>query len=185
MNAVEIFSRMATHMVKGMMTHEQLMNAYLFLGLHGCAACHEYHYIKETESYISLCKYTAEHFDSIIGTNQPINDIPDIIPKSWYASTRDKVSHETRLQAIEEALTEWINWEESAKSLYEESYSLLVTSDLAAAEFVKKLALDAEDEIVYARKELLDKRSTGFDMSYIMEEQDTMFRSFRKKIKIK
>ena len=51
--------------------------------------------------------------------------------------------------------------------------------------FVKKLALDAEDEIVYARKELLDKRSTGFDMSYIMEEQDTMFRSFRKKIKIK
>ena len=184
MTVVENFSRIATHMVKGMMTHEQLMNAYLFIGLPGYAACHKYHYLSETESYISLCEYAANHFDTIISTIQPIHDIPDIIPKSWFVSTRDQVDSKTRIQAIEEGFNEWLRWENVTKQLYSDTYFSLSSIDIPASEFVKKLILDVEEEIVYAKNELLAKRSIGFDIVSIMEEQDKIERSFKKKIKM-
>ena len=54
MSIDEIFSKMSEHMVKGMMVHEQLMNSYLYLGLKGYAACHEYHYLEETKGVLPL-----------------------------------------------------------------------------------------------------------------------------------
>ena len=82
MSVVENFSRMASHMVNGMMVHEQLINAYLFLGLKGYAECHKYHYLEETKSYISLCEYSVEHFDQIITARINPDGIPEIIPIS-------------------------------------------------------------------------------------------------------
>ena len=62
MELYDIFSAIASHMIKGMMVHEQLMNSYQFLGLAGYATCHEYHYISESKGYADLCKYAIEHF---------------------------------------------------------------------------------------------------------------------------
>lgn len=183
MTMVEIFSRIGTQMVKGMMVHEQLMKAYLFLGLNGNAACHEYHHLSETKAYISICKYANDHFDMILKSDDKFQGIPDIIPQSWYVNTRDKVDTNTRTQAMEEALITWIEWEESTKKVYENLYLDLEKLDVPAAEYVKSLVLDVEEEIVYARKELLVKRSMAFDIVSIMEEQEEMERTFRKKIK--
>ena len=56
MTIEQVFSRLATRMIGGMMFHEQLMNAYLFMGLPGYAKCHEYHYISETNECFISCK---------------------------------------------------------------------------------------------------------------------------------
>lgn len=183
MTMTEIFSRIGTQLVKGMMVHEQLMKAYMFLGLNGYAACHEYHHLSETKAYISVCKYVTDHFDMILNTDDSFQGIPDIIPKSWYVNTRDKVDASTRMQAMEEALNTWIDWEENTKKLYEDLYLESMKLDVPASEYVKSLALDVEEEIVYAKKELLVKRSMAFDIVSIMEEQDETERFFRKKIR--
>ena len=183
MDAIQIFSRIGTQLVKGMMIHEQLMKAYLFLGLQGYASCHEYHYLSETKAYISVCKYANDHFGMILSTDEDIQDIPDIIPKSWLVNDCEKVDTKTRIQAIEEALNTWIEWEESTKKLYEDLYLELMKIDVPAAEFVKRLALDVEEEIVYARKERLVKRSMAFDIVSIMEEQEKVKKAFEKKNK--
>lgn len=183
MTMVEIFSRIGAQLVKGMMVHEQLMKAYLFLGLNGYATCHEYHYLSESKAYISICKYATDHFGRIIKSDDTFQGIQDIIPQSWFANDRDKVDTATRLQAMEEALITWIEWEENTKKLYEDLYLDLMKLDVPASEYIKKLALDVEEEIVYASKELLVKRSMAFDMVSIMEEQDETERFFRKKIK--
>lgn len=183
MTVVEIFSRIGTQLVKGMMVHSQLMNAYLFLGLDGYAACHEYHYLSESNSYIQVCKYATDHFGMLVNVDNSIQDIPDIIPQSWFANDREKVDTKTRLQAMEEALTTWIEWEENAKKLYEDLYLELEKKDVPAAEYVKEMIVDVEEEIVYARKERLVKRSMAFDIVSIMEEQKECERSFKKKIR--
>ena len=184
MSIDEIFSKMASHMIEGMMVHEQLMNAYLFLNLSGYAACHEHHYLSETKGYIRLCHYKAEHLNSLIQSTFTSKNTPDIIPSSWFTSSREQVNASTRKQAMETALDTWINWEEETKTLYEGFYTELLNTDhVAEAEFVKGYILDVEDEIVYARNEKILKTAMAFDIVSILEEQNKVMKFFKDKIK--
>lgn len=183
MSVVENFARMASHMVEGMMVHEQLMNAYLFIGLKGYAACHKYHYLEETKGYISLCEYSVEHFDRMITANIDPKNLPEIIPNSWKQNNKYNIDAKTRLQAVEAALEEWIDWEEKTKAFYESIFDETIKEDVAASELVKSYILDVEEEIVYAKNELLAKRAMEFDMPSILEEQEKYERSFKKKIR--
>lgn len=184
MSIDEIFSKMSAHMVKGMMVHEQLMNSYLFLGLKGYAACHEYHYLEETKMHIKLSKYSVNHYSSLIKESFDKADVPEIIPMSWFNFARDTVDNGTKKQAIVAAFDEWINWEQETKTFYEDIYAeLLSKNEIPFAEFVKSCILDVEEEIVYAKNERLAKASMDFDMVSILEEQDEYKRSFKKKIR--
>ena len=183
MSVVENFSRMASHMVNGMMVHEQLMNAYLFLGLKGYAECHKYHYLEETRSYISLCEYSVEHFDQIVTATIEPGGIPEIIPNTWKQTNKYNIIVNVKVQAVEAALEEWISWEEKTKVFYESIFDETIKEDVAASEFVKSYILDVEEELVYAKNELLVKRAMGFDMPSILEEQEKYERSFKKKIR--
>ena len=178
----KIFSDLSTHMIQGMMTHEQLMNSYRFLGLQGYAACHEFHYLSETKGYVTLCRYKAEHFSSIVKSGRPSD--PAIIPDSWYGKRREEVNPKTRREAMEAALSEWIRWEESTLSLYSSVYKDLLDLGLIDfAEFVKSYIVDVSDELVYARNEFLQKSAMDFDIVSVLEEQDKVERSFKKKIR--
>ena len=184
MSIDEIFSKMSAHMVKGMMVHEQLMNSYLFLGLKGYAACHEYHYLEETKGHLELLKYCTDHYSSLIKETFDRSDVPEIIPTSWFNFTQDTVDSNTRKQAMKAALDEWITWEQETKSLYEDIYAeLLSKNEIPFAEFVKSYILDVEEEIVYAKNEKLAKSSMDFDIVSILEEQEEYERSFKKKIR--
>ena len=172
MSIDEIFSKMSEHMVKGMMVHEQLMNSYLYLGLKGYAACHEYHYLEET------------NYDSLVIGTFDRSDVPEIVPKSWFNFKRNTVDINTRKQAIAAAYDEWINWESETKALYEEIYSDLINQgEIALSEFIKEYILDVEEELVYAKTERLAKASMDFDIVSILEEQEQYERSFKKKIR--
>ena len=184
MSIEEIFSAMSAHMVNGMMVHEQLMNSYLFLNLKGYAACHEYHYMSETKGHIRLSRYKVDHYDMIITQTFDSNNVPDIVPMSWYGFNRNKIDPNMRIQAIEAALDEWIKWEEETKSFYQKIYTdLLTQNEIPFAEFVKSYILDVEEEIVYAKSERLAKSSMGFDIVSILEEQEEYEKRFKKKLK--
>jgi len=91
MTASEIFSKIASHIIEGIMVHEQLMNSYLFMGLSGYAACHEYHYLSESVGYSALCEYVVNHFDMlVIDDDVPSN--PGLIPNSWMNVKRTSVN---------------------------------------------------------------------------------------------
>lgn len=171
MSTREVFVSLASHMVKGMMTHEQLMNSYLFLGLKGYAHLHEKHYLSETKGYIKLCKYASKHY-SILLQAERVED-PKVIPPSWKEATRETVTPDVRRQALEAALTEWINWESEAVEVYSEAFrNLYDMGEIDAAFFVKKFLSDAEKELTFARQELLSKRAMDFDIVSIIEEQE-------------
>ncbi len=181
MSIESIFSELSSHMLEGIMIHEQLMNCYLFLGLEGYAACHEYHYISETLDRNKLVSYSVEHYSKLI-SNTAFN-IPEVIPNTWYNSLREEVNHDTRIKAISAAYDEWINWEESAKSLYEKIYKeLLNNNEIAFAEFISNYITNVEEEIIYARKERLKKIAMDYDIVSIMEEQEEFKRIYKKKL---
>lgn len=183
METVEgIFKELASHMVEGLMIHEQLMNCYVFLGLEGYAECHKYRYLDETKNYISLSRYYADHHRSLINVGK-INP-PDIIPASWFGNAKESMDDDTRKKAIRAALNEWVNWETSSKALYEKSYSDLISiGEAASAIFVEKIVKDVDKELADAMEEKLHKEMIRYDMVSIMEEQQSLKKFYKKQIK--
>ena len=94
MTVEEIFNKLATHMAEGIMTHDLFTQGYGFLGLHGFAKCHEYHYIEEAKGYIELLHYYSTHYHKLL----TIEDFskPNIIPPTWYKYTTMAVDTNTK-----------------------------------------------------------------------------------------
>ena len=55
MTIENIFNKLANHMIEGIMYHDEMAEAYNFLGLHGYAKCHDYHHFTEEKYYHELC----------------------------------------------------------------------------------------------------------------------------------
>jgi hypothetical protein len=66
MTVEEIFSKLASHMVEGIMIHDDMANAYDFLGLFGFAECHDYHHLEETKNYRCLSHYFSTHYHKLL-----------------------------------------------------------------------------------------------------------------------
>ena len=181
MTVEDIFSAIAQHMIKGMMTHEQLSNMYMFLGLPGYACCHNYHFLAETMSYRKLCKYYINHHGKLIDEGKIEN--PGIIPESWYRYERKDVDISTKKNAVRSGLEKWHAWETATKKLYEQMYVELINqNEVASAEFVKGLVCDVDHELKKVEGYWLDKTATNFELPRIIAEQVKKHDKYKKKI---
>ena len=183
MSVNDIFSKVFTHMIEGTMFHNQMYECYLFLGLKGYAACHKYHYISESIGYCNLRRYFVEKYNDLGFCAAP--NSKSIIPDSWYRTSNNDISHQTRKQALMAAFQEWIKWEEATVTLYTSCYKdLEELGEISAAECIKDYLLDADEELTYAKDEMLKKSAMDFDIVSILEEQDTYERQYSKKLKV-
>ena len=178
MTVDEIFTELSTRMLKGMMTHEQLSNYYKFLGLNGYAKCHEYHFMKETCNYRKLQRYYLSHYNQLVQESE--FDNPSVIPESWYNYTRQDVDPSTKKTAVKNGLTLWVSWEEETKKLYESLYKeLCELGEIASANLLIDYITDVTQEVKDAQGYLINKISTGFDMTDIVQEQSKKHKKYK------
>lgn len=178
----DVFIELGSHMVEGLMIHEQLMSCYLFLGLEGYAKCHEYRYLDESKAYIRLQRYYSDHHRGILNPGKI--DPPDIIPESWINNKKENMDLETRRKAVKAAYEEWIRWETSTKELYNRAYhELLDIGETASALFVGKYVKDVDAELADAMNDKLHKEAIAYDMVSIVEEQESLRKFYKKKIR--
>lgn len=170
MTAIEIFSELSAHMIKGLMFHSQMADYYMFLGLPKYSRCHEEHYEEESRNWRKLCRHFVKHYDKLI-PETPI-DSPDTIPTSWYNYSRQDVDNNTKMKAIKVGLEKWITWETETKQLYEHMFEELFTQhEIALAMFIKCYIKDVDDELAKAKQYQLNKAAFDYDMSVIIAEQ--------------
>ena len=124
MTVEEIFGKISTHMLNGVMVHEQLANYYDFLGLCGYKKCHEYHFYSESISYRDICSFYISTYNKLI--SEQIPDTSSVIPQSWYRYSRFDVDINTKKNAIQTGLNKWVNWERDTKKFYESMYKELI-----------------------------------------------------------
>lgn len=180
MTVDEIFEQLASHLIQGMMVHEQLANYYDFLGLKGYKRCHEYHYMQESCEYRGICRYYINHFNRLI--KEPEFKNPDVIPESWYSHTRDEVDMTTKRNAVQNGLEKWRSWETDTKKLYQEMYKeLLDLGEIAAADKVNELVCAVDCELKKVERYVLNKEAINYDMSSIIEEQNHKHKKYKKK----
>ena len=182
MTVDEVFSTLSAHMIKGMMTHEQLANYYNFLGLKGYAKCHEYHFMHETCEYRKLYKHFIENHNKLI-PYKSVED-PEVIPSSWYMHVRQDVDNNTKKNAVRNGLTTWSEWEKETKKLYEQLYKELRELDeISDMCKVKCLIEDVSHELHKVEKYQLNKKAIDYDLVFIIGEQHDMKHKYCQKIK--
>ena len=182
MTLEEIYSQIASHMIKGMMIHENLANYYDFLGLKGYKRCHEYHFLSESCSFRKLNRYFINHHNKLI-PNKNV-DTPQVIPDSWYQVSRLDVDNAVKRNAIKNGLTIWHNWEKETKQLYEDMYNQLMSiNEVASALHIKEYICDVDDELKKVERYMLNKEAIEYDLSVIIPEQDDWHDKYKCKLK--
>ena len=171
MTCEEIFSTLINHMVKGLMVHEQLSNYYDFLGLPSYSKCHDKHYKKESKSYRKMYHYYITAYNKLLPEMR--FDQPQVIPASWVQYTRQQVDDSTKQNAVKTGLETWVSWEKDTLKLYQNLYKELFTlGEIASANKINELICDVQGEIAEAEQYHLNKVAVGYDIVYIIEEQD-------------
>lgn len=176
----EIMNSIASHMVKGMMFHEQMAEYYSFLNLKGYSRCHEYHFMEETCCYRKFCKFYTKHYHKLLRTD--ISN-PDAIPSTWYDHTSFDVDNGTLRSSVREGLSMWSEWEKETKSLYETSYKeLMDEGEVRAAMYVGKLVKEVSHELEKVESYELSKKATDYNLSNIISEQHKKHEKYKTRI---
>lgn len=170
MTCEEIFLKLTNHMLEGIMMHEQFVPYYEFLGLPGYARCHKKHYELESEAYMHICKYYIKTYNKLLPVNKFTQ--PQIIPTSWLQYTRQEVDAKTKQSAVKEGLEYWVEWEKTTYELYQDIYKELFNLDkIADCKEIDLLISDVKEEVCKAEQYHLEKISTNYNMTDIIEEQ--------------
>ena len=182
MRTGEIFTRISTHQIEGMMLHDQMADAFAFLALPGFKRMHEYRFAEETKSMREVHAYFIEHCNMLLDEGRP--EDPKALPRSWHGYTRQQVSYETKRKAVREMMERWVEWERETKACYEKAYAELTEcNEVMAACFVKGMLEEVTEELAFAEELYLRMHGTDFDMPYVDQMMDSLHNEFSIKLK--
>ena len=180
MTTEEIFKKISSHMIKGLMIHDKMADYWDFLSLRGYKRMSEWHYKKESCSYRKLHRYYINHYHKLI--EEENIDNPDIIPVSWYRYTRPEVDPATKAKAVKSGFEKWISWEKETKKAMQEYCSELANNgDVAASIFIGRYVDAVDHELKCAERIMLDLEAVSYDMPYIIGCQTKVHDKYKAK----
>ena len=176
MTIEDIFSEIATHMVKGLMIHDQLAQMFCFLGLPGYQKIQSEQYIDESTNYTQITHYYIATYDRVLKTGRVDN--PDLL-SSITDLSKDQLRSTTRKQLIESGFTSWVKWEKDTKDLYQRLYSeLIACGEVSSAAKLLDYIKDVDSELAKAKDILHRLRAVEFDLVAIADEQSSVYEQF-------
>lgn len=168
METKETFAKLKSHILEGMVFHDEMSRYFDFLGMDGQKKCHEHHYEEETKNYRTLCSFYMKHYNQLIPT-EPMSQ-PDVIPQNWFNYERKDVDISTKRNAVKTAYNKWIAWESETKSFYEDMYAeLMDNAEISSALFIEYFISDVSEELAEAKVRQLKLESVGYELTYINE----------------
>lgn len=180
MTVDEIFAKINSHMIEGVMLHDQMAEYYDFLNFHGYKRCHEYHAMKEFAERRALIRYYINHYNRLLPEEDAKN--PAFIPVGWRMYTRQQVDAAAKKRAIRDAFTRWKQWETDAKELYENSVAELMSmGEPAASCKVRECLCGVEKELKWLERERMELEDIDYDLSVIYALQPEKHEKYAKK----
>lgn len=182
MTVMDIWSKVSSRQLTGIMLHAQLADYFDFLNLHGFKREQEYHYFKESASRRGTHRYAINHHNQLIQDVSGVN--PAIIPRDWIGHTRMDVSGNIRKNAIVEAFDKWRTWEQETKETYCALFAECTSYRwIADANKINELIKDVDQELKCLDRIILKLRAVDCDITYIMMCQDEMHEYYKEKTK--
>lgn len=164
-----IFAAINSHMVEGVMLHDQLYQLFLFLRLNKYAKEQKKRYDEESKARQKLNEYYIKHRNSLIDNKRVI--INDLIPVEWYQKDRFSIEGGDVSKAVRYAINTWTDWERRTKDLYADSYgSALRLGFMAEADYILTLVKDVDKELAEAEDLHLFLEAINYDVIEIMDK---------------
>lgn len=177
MTIEDIFSKMATHMVEGLMIHDQLSQVFCYLNLYGYEKIHLHQYKDESDSYKDIARYYILNQDCPVRLGR-VND-PGILNQSWFATKRSDVRPSSLKQIVGDCFKRWVDWESDTKALYQTLYTEAMSiGEVSAAAKILDYVVEVSEELIKAKDILLRLESTDFDLVAIYDEQTSVYDLF-------
>lgn len=108
----------------------------------------------------------------------------NVIPKNWYAHTRYDVDANTKRNAVRDGFNKWIEYEKDTKQYLENMIQRLEESNAReAARKLDYLIDHVEKEIEHAEEKKMALENSGYDMNYILQQQDGLKAKYADKIR--
>lgn len=168
-NETSVFSLIRTHMLEGLMFHDQAYNAFLFLRLYKFADEHKKHYKEENKSFRNLNKYYITHRNKLIEEKKP-DFSNSVITSEIYTKTRFDITDDELRKQVRYLIDRWVDWERKSKELYTEGYNKLIEYGFAAeSKVIMKLVKDVDDELAEAESLQLELEAMNYDVIEIMK----------------
>lgn len=168
-NETSVFSLIRSHMLEGLMFHDQMYNAFLFLRLYKFAKDHKKHYKEENKSFKKLNKYYITHRNKLIEETK-LDFSNSVIQPEMYKKTRFDVTDDDIRNYVAYLMDLWVDWERKSKELYTEGYNKLIEYGFAPeSEIIMDLVKDVDDELAEAESLQLELEAMKYDVIEIMK----------------
>lgn len=172
MSVEEIFSKIANHLAIGLLFHNQLISVYGFLNLKGYQQQQQRQYFEECHNYLDLKQFYFNQYGKMIQEDEEIKR-PKLIPGNWYKYTKSEVDTSTKRTTIRDMFKQWIKWEEDTKLLLSNCYfQLMELKQICGANKILNMLSQVNQELSRARKQQIDLQTIGYDIVYIVDNQN-------------
>lgn len=169
----DIFEQISTRQIVALMLHDQLADYFGFLGLRGYQALHEQRYREESAEMRATHRFYLSRFNRLLPAGRP--EDPAVLPTSWRGRERAEVDASTRRRAVKDGFERWVSWERGTCQLLSQSArQLLDAGELAAADYVRRLLVDVDEERAEATAMLLELEAVDYDLGVIVPAQATL-----------
>lgn len=207
----QLYSELINRMKQGVEMHEQLADYYGFLNLPGYQKCHEYQMLCELLTYRKAKDMYMKEYNQLVQpsnmmtlTNMSANNgnnngntnnsnmnnmgnnynYANVIPQNWYAHTRYDVDTSTKRNAVRDGFKRWVDYEKDTKEfLIQMAQRLEQQNAREAARKLDYLIDHVEKEIETAEEKMMALENSGYDMNYILQQQDHIKTKYAKKIR--
>lgn len=198
----QLYSELINRMKQGVEMHEQLADYYGFLNLPGYQKCHEYQMLCELLTYRKAKDMYMREYNQLV---QPLNmlngltnlsnmnnnnnnsanmNYANVIPNQWYNHTRYDVDASTKRNAVRDGFKRWIDYENETKQfLVNMEQQLEQKNEREAARKLDYLIDHVEKEIQHAEETMMALENSGYDMNYILQQQEPLKSKYAEKIR--
>lgn len=108
----------------------------------------------------------------------------NVIPQNWYSHTRYEVDTNTKRTAVHDGFKKWIDYEKETKQyLLDMAQRLEQANEREAARKLDYLIDHVEKEIEHAEEKVMALENSGYDMNFILQQQDKLKAKYAKKIR--
>lgn len=181
-SAESVYAEVNARMIAALMFHNQMAEYFLFLGLCGYSAMHEYQYFSESLERENLRrKYIHRHGHLI----------PDVyegkasaIPDNMMTANRMSIGKGTKQKAVEDCFNDYHAWESETKELYQEySGKLREFGAVIDASCMERMAENVSCELERIENIVMDLIACSYDMGYIVDSQEKIKCEYERKLK--
>lgn len=166
MTAEEVFSKVASHIIEGVMVHDDLAQYYDFLAIPQYREMHEHHAKEEFCNYHKICRHYMSTHNRLLPNIRASQR--DIIPEGWMRYSRDDVDVATKKQGVKNGLTLWWGWEEETKDFLKEMMAEL--TDIEDRCVVRSLLDDVIKEAKCAHEKCLRLKAVDYNLGQFLDK---------------